>query len=180
MEEWIDVPGYEGLYQVSNLGQVKSMRKGRTLSQNPVRGGYLRVCLSKDGKSKGVYVHQLVADAFIGHRDGLEVNHIDGDKRNNQVTNLEWVTRSENIKHSYKYLGRVSPAKGKRIAEKLSADDVMDIRRSNESEQTLAERYGVNWRTIRNTRTGKAYSYLPRPAPNRSHGKTPKDIPAVV
>ena len=114
MEEWKDVKGYEGLYQVSNLGNVRSLDrrvkhsvygymnvKGKTLSQHS-DGEYLKVKLSKDGKMKTHKVHRLVATAFIDNPNELPaVNHIDCDKFNNSVDNLEWCTISYNMQHAY-------------------------------------------------------------------------------
>ena len=112
MEEvWKDIEGYEGLYQVSNLGRVKSLdrtiahkrfgqckRKGVILKQVE-RRGYLWVDLT--GKNKAVSVHRLVAEAFIPKLKGKnQVNHIDENRSNNRVDNLEWVTPYENMHHS--------------------------------------------------------------------------------
>lgn len=100
-EEWRDVVGYEGLYQVSNTGKVRSMnyrRSGaaRDLVQT-LTNGYPIVCLSASGKQKNHTVHTLVAAAFLGNRpDGYEVNHINAVKNDNRIENLEYVTPSEN------------------------------------------------------------------------------------
>ena len=108
-----DVKGYEGLYQVTDEGDVISLdrvvfgnhgpyvRKGRTLSKGVRPGGYLMVVLCKDGIEKTHAVHRLVADAFLENPDGLpEVNHIDEDPSNNRLENLEWCTRQYNIDYS--------------------------------------------------------------------------------
>ncbi len=99
-EIWKDVVGYEGLYQVSNLGRIK--RNNKYLKQN-IRVGYFAVNLCKNGKYKTKQVHRLVAQEFIPNKYNLpQVNHIDGNKRNNIVSNLEWITPSGNIKHAIK------------------------------------------------------------------------------
>lgn len=102
-EVWKDIEGYEGLYQVSNLGRIKSLcREGCFLGVFYNRKGYARCRLYKDGKGRNFRVHRLVAMTFIPNPDNKpEVNHIDGNKRNNCVTNLEWVTSSENHVHAY-------------------------------------------------------------------------------
>lgn len=102
---WKDVIGYEGLYQVSNYGDVKSLNYRRTgkehiLSPSPFKEGYIHITLCKSGIEETIPVHILVANAFIPNPDNLpEVNHKDENKSNNQVDNLEWCTRSYNLNH---------------------------------------------------------------------------------
>lgn len=96
-------------YTVDIYGRVFN-RSGKELKQWLTRDGYCMVRLCRNGYEKSCSVHRLVADAFFdGNHDGYEVNHIDGDKQNNFVGNLEWVTRSENLQHSYKANLRKSP-----------------------------------------------------------------------
>ena len=100
-EEWRDIEGYEGLYQVSNLGRVKSLNYNHTKSERILKGtpdkdGYLRVALFKDGR-KDYRVHQLVAKMFIPNPGNLQViNHKDENKQNNTAKNLEWCTVAYN------------------------------------------------------------------------------------
>lgn len=103
-EIWKDIEGYEGLYQVSNLGRVKSnLRKGKILKSNSTYDGYYNVTLSKNGKLKTYRIHRLVCIAFLDNPlNKSEVNHIDGNKKNNNIENLEWCTRSENAEHAHK------------------------------------------------------------------------------
>lgn len=107
-EVWKDIEGYEGIYQVSNLGRVKRFSADRILS--PANNlGYHKVGLSKDGKVTQFKVHRLVADAFIPKDDSRPfINHIDGVRNNNCVENIERCTQSENIKHAYK-IGNKKP-----------------------------------------------------------------------
>lgn len=124
MEEiWRDIKGYEGYYMVSNLGRVKSLdryilksngrkefNKGKikTLSYNK-RTNVYEVHLKRDGKRKCMKIHRLVAEAFIINDDPVNkttVNHIDGDRSNNMLNNLEWASYSENLKHAYDVLKR--------------------------------------------------------------------------
>lgn len=109
MEQWKDIADYEGLYQVSSLGRVKSLKdnKGKKrekiLKQYLSNGNYLFVGLRKNNKRKNYRIHKLVANAFISNPLNKPcVNHIDGNKANNNINNLEWVTYSENMKHAFK------------------------------------------------------------------------------
>ena len=104
-EVWKDVKGYEGLYKVSNTGKVKSFQRNREklLSDKYYENGYLRASLSKNNEKKKVLIHRLVAETFIPNPENKpEVNHIDGNKKNNNASNLEWCTRCENVKHAWK------------------------------------------------------------------------------
>ena len=99
-EIWKDVEGYEGLYQVSNLGRVKRITTGRVLKPLKHSNGYLMVKLSKNSIVYTKTIHSLVAQAFIPNPENKpEINHIDENKTNNNVSNLEWMTRKENINH---------------------------------------------------------------------------------
>ena len=90
-EIYKDIPGYEGLYQVSNLGNVYGVKRKHQIAKNDNGNGYLYVRLSKNGKVKNHYIHRLVAIAFIPNPTNLpEVNHKDENKQNNTVENLEW------------------------------------------------------------------------------------------
>lgn len=106
MEIWKDIAGYEGLYQVSNYGNVRSLswsRRGivRNLYLKKQNRGYCHVELAKDGIRKAFTVHRLVAEAFIPNPNNYPtVNHKDEDKTNNAVTNLEWCTHSQNMGHT--------------------------------------------------------------------------------
>ena len=104
-EVWKDIQGYEGKYQISSFGNVKSLNYGRTKKERILipgnnAKGYLQVKLSKNGITKNFYVHKLVSQAFIENPDNLpEVNHIDEDKTNNCVSNLEFCDRKYNINY---------------------------------------------------------------------------------
>lgn len=103
-EIWKPVVGYEGKYEVSNMGRVKSLDYNKTdkraLMKPQLCKGYLRVLISSNGKRKQRLIHRLVAQAFIPNPNNLpEVNHKDEDKTNNRVENLEWCDRSYNINY---------------------------------------------------------------------------------
>mgnify|MGYP003296731839 CR=1 FL=1 len=103
-EIWKPIRDFEELYEVSNLGRVRSLRRNIIMKlRTRENDGYVTCTLSNDGKVRGKLVHRLVAEAFIpNHKNKPEVNHIDGDKQNNSITNLQWVTASENQNHSIK------------------------------------------------------------------------------
>lgn len=103
MERWKDIDGYAGLYQVSEEGRVRSLKRGkrRILKSWLSGGGYLQVALWKGGKRKRFYIHRLVAEAFIPNPKNLpEINHIDKNITNNKVENIEWCDRQYNIEYS--------------------------------------------------------------------------------
>ncbi|MBP5431094.1 NUMOD4 domain-containing protein [Ruminococcus sp.] len=118
MEQWKDIEGFEGIYQVSNLGRIRSLdrierntlgqnikRKGKMLKPVANSSGYLRVILRHEGKSQRSFVHRLVAKAFCYNSNeecNTVVNHIDSDYLNNKASNLEWTTMKGNSQHALK------------------------------------------------------------------------------
>lgn len=101
MEEiWRDIPGYEGLYEVSSYGSVRNLVTGKLIKSSLKKDGYSRVCLSKNGLRKCMNIHRLVAQAFIPNPDCFpQVNHKDENKANNRVDNLEWCTSKYNVNY---------------------------------------------------------------------------------
>lgn len=102
-ELWSVIDDYPN-YSVSSLGRIRNNTTGRFIKPRPAWNGYMRVCLyDGHGRPQEALVHRLVARAFCeGFTDELDVNHIDGSKHNNDMGNLEWCTRSDNLKHAYK------------------------------------------------------------------------------
>ena len=101
-KEWKDIVDYEGLYQISNYGDVYSLRRNMMMKTPVSNSGYKHLTIRKDNIRRSVPVHTLVLETFIGKRPKNKVcNHIDENKTNNRVDNLEWVTYSQNSKYSY-------------------------------------------------------------------------------
>ena len=155
-EIWKDVKGYEGLYQVSNTGKVKSLHYGKEklLADRFDKKGYLSVRLFKNGKSKTFKVHRLVAQTYIvnPYNKG-QVNHINGVKTDNRIENLEWCTNYENCVHAHSngLVAKPNPHRGEdAYNSKLTIDDVNYIRKnyvphSKEfNSERLGEKFGVS------------------------------------
>lgn len=137
IERWVDIKGYENMYQISNLGRIKSLqretrnRNGKYIIEEKIMkpmvatNGYLIACLWKNNKQKKIVIHRLVAEAFIpNHNNYNEVNHKDEDKTNNKVDNLEWCSHKYNMNYgnvkgkiSRKKIGKEPWNKGLRLKE---------------------------------------------------------------
>lgn len=166
MENWVSIDGYEGLYEVSDAGMVRSLKRtttsGRVLSQRAGTGGYLNVCLCKNNRKKTFVVHRLVARAFLDNPEGKpEVNHKNGIRTDNRVENLEWVTRSENERHAYEVLGKSPQAywkdKPRKFARRFTEEQVLAIRSDKRPYSQIAEDYGVSKTAIRDIKRKKNY-----------------------
>lgn len=124
MEIWRDIPNYEGLYQISNLGRVKSLNFNKTkIRKTQSKKRYITVNLSKDGKTKYYLVHRLVAEAFIPNPNNYPcVNHKDENPSNNHVDNLEWCTHEYNMSYG---------TRSKRVIEKLKGREFTEVHKRN-------------------------------------------------
>lgn len=177
VEIWKNIIGYEGHYQVSNMGQVKSLNYNRTLKERILKGGkggggYYQVNLFKNGKIKRYYVHRLVGIAFIPNPENKpEINHIDGNKANNIVNNLEWVTSKQNTEHAFetglrdKYGFRNIDNKGEKHGRsKLTESQVLEIRdkysTGKYTHRGLANDYSVSHTAIGKIINRKRWSHL--------------------
>ncbi|MBE8950920.1 MAG: HNH endonuclease [Quinella sp. 3Q1] len=161
-EEWRNVVGYEGLYQVSNYGRIKSFRHNypRIIRADKQSKGYLQLRLHRNGKAKNFGAHILVAQAFIGNPENKrEVDHRNGDKTNNCVWNLDWATRSENAARAYQ-LGLIKVYRGTQSHyAKLTAEEVIYIRGNPArlKSSQLAEKFNVSRATINRIKSGTTY-----------------------
>jgi hypothetical protein len=170
---WKSIKGYEGIYEVSDSGEIRSLtrkdrlgrtKEGKTKCACDNGTGYLVVNLKANGKSKMKTVHRLVAEAFIPNPLNLpEVNHKDGDKQNNRVENLEWCSHGENVKHAFN-LGLNKSIKGSLNSNaKLTDDQVKFIRENHKpydpefGYEALARKFGCSATVIKHAAWGKSY-----------------------
>ncbi len=160
MEIWKYIEGCEGIYQVSNYGDARSVNRailhwaggrsniiGRKLKPHINSNGYKQIVLSIKGKTKSVILHKLVANTFIKKsKNNLQVNHIDGNKLNNFVSNLEFVTAKDNMLHAYKIGLRNNGSK--HHLSKLTETKVLLIRKKYKPRTVscakLASEFGVS------------------------------------
>ncbi|SMG52212.1 NUMOD4 motif-containing HNH endonuclease [Paenibacillus aquistagni] len=156
-EEWRDVVGYEGLYIVSNYGEVRSLgndkgRKEKIMKSHVCRNGYEKLDLCKKGQpTKKVYVHRLVAMAFIPNpHNKPQVNHINCDKLDNRLENLNWMTRKENIAHAIEN-GLIKRNNNPVIATHLDTGEQRQFKSQKEASREL----GVYPKNISNALNGR-------------------------
>lgn len=158
----VAIAGFEGLYEIDRDGNVYSLlkaksRRKRILKPYSNENGYMKVNLyDVDGKCKKKYIHRLVASAFIPNPNNYnEVNHIDCDKANNHVDNLEWCDRKTNLKHSYEHgLKRCGEKHG---CHKITRDAVHDIRKQELSQKEYALKYGIAQCTVSAIQRGRIW-----------------------
>lgn len=172
LEEWASVYGYEGLYEVSNLGRVRSLLYGggvgasRVLKPGVKKRGYKYVVLACNGVAKTHSVHCLVASAFLGEpAPGFEVNHINRDPRDNRIENLEYMTHLENIRYRLpgSWAGVGAPYGERNGSAKLTEANVIEIKRrlaEGAMQKTLAAEYNVSQLAIHKIATGKTWKHL--------------------
>ena len=168
-EIWADIAGYDGMYQISTKGRVKSFKRGKAIliKQKLNEDGYLHVCLSKGCHHKCFSVNRLVAMAFIPNPENKpEVDHIDNNHTNNCVENLRWATRGENAKYAvesgaYRFGDNHPRAK----LTTAQAKEIMEIYIPRSKEygiKALAKKYGVSRATIENVIYGGAWRHATR------------------
>ena len=171
-EIWKEIEGYDGFYQVSNLGDVKSIggqignaiRKPRVLKQSLTIDGYPKVRLQRGNEDRTVTVHRLVAMYFVPNPNNEEtVNHIDGNKMNNVFSNLEWTDRSGQMHHAYKLNLKSARVGSSNSNAKLTPKEVRYIRdnyiKGNREygSSALGRKFGVTHRVITLIANGETY-----------------------
>ncbi|HGO1484269.1 TPA: NUMOD4 domain-containing protein [Staphylococcus aureus] len=166
IEQWRPIKNYKGIYEISNLGNVKSLArtiikkdgkkqtfKERILNKRHNGYGYYQVGLNNKGKRIYFYIHRLVGEAFIDNPSNLsQINHVNGNKEDNSVNNLEWVSAKDNTIHSWKT--GLSKGGENHGMSKLTNNEVLEIRKKylskNYSQRKLAKEYNVSQKTIYN------------------------------
>lgn len=162
IEEWRDIPGYEGLYQASTYGRIKSYSRTwlsgrwvyrtipeRVMNPSVDRKGYYIIGLRRDGKQKMSKAHRLVAMTFIPNPDNKpQVNHKDTNKKNNYVDNLEWATNGENMQHAHDNKLMNLRVGEKHPQAKLNNKQVLEILNINRPHHEIAKLFGVSRATI--------------------------------
>ena len=170
-ERWKAIPGYEGFYEVSNIGRVRSLPRkiphglgnayryvqGQLLSTKPGSNGYQCVMLSKEGDKKLCTVHRLVMLAFVGPcPDGLEVAHSDGNRLNPRLENLRYATRRENVADAITH--GTATYGHKNGGAKLTPAQVTAIRSDVRTLSEIAAEYGISRTSVSNVKNFKTYS----------------------
>lgn len=147
---WKWIPGYENIYKANEHGEVYSNYHKRLLQPYTGSDGYLRVNLSKNSKAKITMVHRIVAELFIPNPKNLPVvNHIDGNKRNPDISNLEWVTYSENSNHAFSNgLSKISD-KCKAAASKVAAENGAKTTQKGVDRLDMSGKYIDSFKSIR-------------------------------
>lgn len=175
IEEWRDVVGYEGLYQVSNAGRVKRIEGKRVFSDGRVRhyseaivsptkpDPYPRIMLHAGTRKRTTRVHQLVMEAFVGSPpSGMEVNHKNGDKADNRLDNLEYITHPDNVKHYNEVLGRGNQG-SRHGMSKTNEDTVRKIRQLHKdgvSRHEIARLLGMGVSWVWKIASGKSWKHV--------------------
>lgn len=174
IENWKPIVGYENVYSVSDMGRVrrdlqcKGARAGKILAASKSKAGYPTINPKFRNVRATFNVHELVLTTFVGPRPkGCCCNHKDGNKANNWIENLEWVTHSENHKHSFRELARIRPSQNPKPRIFLKPIDVIAIRRiydnGTATVRDMSRIFGVPEGSLRNICLRRRWQNLPQP-----------------
>jgi len=166
-----------GRYEINNNGDIRSTKTKQKMHQSKAGAGYLRINAWINKKHITKYVHRLVAEIFIGScPNNMEVNHIDGNKLNNNVSNIEYISHSENLKHAIKIGIRKPSHISRNVGEnhglsKLTNNDVIEMRRlwdtGNYTQSELSKTFGINFRRVSCIVRGDSWKHLYREVPTQ-------------
>jgi hypothetical protein len=192
-EKWLPCPGFENSYEVSNYGKVRSIDRihpnrrgiisGKLLLQGKNKKGYPEVKLCENNKQEARNPHRLLALAFIPNTNDLpQVNHIDGNKLNNHISNLEWISNSDNMRHAYR-LG-LKCSKGENNSNcKITDNQVTQIKliyNTGKSSKYISEELDIKLHIVRQIISGKSWKTNKTPLMKRDdRSKTKKPILCV-
>lgn len=173
-EEWRDIEGYEGVYQISNLGRVKSLDRmvghnkggkklirGKLKRAHIAKNGYPMLNLSNKNRQESVYLHRILGKTFLPNPRRLEtINHKDGNKENFDLSNLEWASHSENISHAY----RTGLRKPTRILDDCIVLSIITFaHKRHTSQQSLANCFGVTRSCVQSIVRRNTWKHMPWP-----------------
>ena len=158
-EEWAIVPSFP-MYDASTLGRIRNREQGHLLQFWTNRYGYSQVLLSRDGQKKQITVHRVIAETFFGPANGLTVNHRDGDKLHNAISNLEYLTNAENIEHAS--INRFLRGPTERISESV-AREICELLHSGVRSGEIAVRLGVTLEVVKKIRRRKTWTQVSAP-----------------
>lgn len=176
-ETWKDIEEFEGIYQISNMGNIRSIDrtiicknnslkflKGKMKKPSSDKDGYQTIILHKNNKSYNKKIHRLVLNAFEKNNEELQVNRINGIKSDNRLENLEWVTPKENIEHCKRTGLNHSRIGENHYSSKLTENDVIEIRylceNTNLKHREIAEMYDLSVGHISDIKLKKAWSHI--------------------
>ena len=161
-EQWKPITGWEDRYAVSSAGRFKNTETGRYRRTRVVPEGYHQIVLTRDKKQTVMLAHRVVAQEFIGVSDKPEVNHKDGDVSNNNVTNLEWVTRKENARHAIDtgLFDPVGEANGNATLTKTNVHWIKYLLGQGANGSRLADVFGVKPAAISKIKLGRRWSHV--------------------
>ncbi len=159
MERWKAIPGYPG-YEASNLGRIRSNKNNIVMKQRIGSDGYPRVTLQHGKNGKTVkQVHILIASAFIGPSRGKHVLHIDGDRLNSKISNLEYGTREENMQDKYRHgTHNIGEANHMALIDDRTAIKIKGIK--NKTQKEIAEEFGISRQAVSDIKRGITWSHL--------------------
>ena len=174
-EVWKDIQGYEGYFQVSNLSNVRSLdritigrygmqkRKGKLMTQHIDQDGYMKVGITKEKVRKHYFVHRLISIAFINNSGNkAQINHKDGNKQNNSLSNLEWCSITENNNHALNSGLRKMPNGNNHSNAKITEDEAIWIKYMTNGQklQELVDIFGICKATICKIKTNKIWRHI--------------------